>query len=84
MHVLNQRLLGVSVFRVTEIEKIYVEPLLEDCIECTPHIAWFAQILKVELKPFFSCNNGVEIRTIGKSASESFSANAAPDDYGPC
>ena len=73
MHVLNQRLLGVSVFRVTELEKIYVELLLEYCIEYTPHIAWFAQRLKVELKPFFYCNNGVEICTIGKSASLWFS-----------
>ena len=73
MHVLNQRLLRVSVFRFTELEKIYVELLLEDCIEYTPHIAWFAQRLKVELQPFFYCNNGVEIRTIGKSASLWFS-----------
>ena len=73
MHVLNQRLLGVSVFRVTELERIYVELLLEDCIEYTPHITWFAQRLKLELKPFFYCNNGVEIRTIGKSASLWFS-----------
>ena len=33
----------------------------------------FAQRLKVELEPFFYCNNGVEICTIGKSVSLCFS-----------
>ena len=35
MHVLDQRRLGVNVFRVTELEQIYNELLLEDCIEYT-------------------------------------------------
>ena len=73
MHVLDQRRLGVNVFRVTKLEKIYTELLLEDCIEYTPHVTRFAQRLKVELEPFFYCNNGVEIRTIGKSVSLCFS-----------
>ena len=73
MHVLDQRRLGVNAFRVTELEKIYNELLLEDCIEYTPHVTRFAQRLKVELEPFFYCNNGVEIRTIGKSVSLCFS-----------
>ena len=45
MHVLNQRQLGVNVFRATKVEKIYTELLLEDCIEYTPHVTWFAQRL---------------------------------------
>ena len=73
MHVLDQRRLGVNVFRVTEIEKIFAELLLEDCIEYTPHVTRFAQRLKVELAPFFYCNNGIKIRTIGKSVSLCFS-----------
>ena len=48
-------------------KKIYTELLLEDCIEYSPHVTWFAQRLKLELEPFFYCNNGVKIRTIGKS-----------------
>ena len=70
MHVLNQRELRVNVFRVTELEKIYTELLLEECIECTPHVKRFAQRLKVEMEPFFNRNNSVEIRTICKSVSE--------------
>ena len=73
MHVLDQRRLGVDVFRVTELEKIYTELLLEDCIEYTPHVTMFVQRLKVELKPFFYCNNGVETRRIGKAVSLCFS-----------
>ena len=38
MHVLDQRRLGVYVFRVTELEKIYTELLLEDFIEYTSHV----------------------------------------------
>ena len=38
MHVLDQKQLGVNVFRVTELEKIYNELLLEDCIEYTPQV----------------------------------------------
>ena len=45
IHVLNQRQLRVNVFRATELEKIYNELLLEDCIEYTPHVTWFAQRL---------------------------------------
>ena len=41
MHVLNQRRLGINVFRVTEIEKIYTEPLLEDSIGYTPYVTRF-------------------------------------------
>ena len=74
MHVLDQRRLGANVFRVTE--KIFTELLLEDCIEYTPHVTRFAQRLKVELEPFFYCNNGVEIRKIGKSVSLCFSEDA--------
>ena len=76
MHVLDQRRLGVNVFRVTEIEKIFTELLLEDCIDYTPHVTRSAQRLKVELEPFFYCNNGVEIRKIGKSVSLCFSEDA--------
>ena len=72
MHVLDQRRLGVSAFRVTDHEKIYTELLLEDCTEYTPHVTRFAQRLKVELEPLFYYNNGVEIRTIGKSVSLCF------------
>ena len=75
MHVLDQRRLGVNVFRGTELEKIYTELLLEDGIEYNPHVTRFAQWLKVELDPFFYCNNGVEIRTIGKSVSLCSSEN---------
>ena len=73
MHVLNQRQLGVNVFRATKVEKIYTELLLEDCIEYTPHVTCFAQRLKIELKLFFYHSNSVEIRTIGKSVSFCFS-----------
>ena len=45
IHVLNQRQLRVNVFRATELEKIYTDFLLEDCIEYTPHVTWFAQRL---------------------------------------
>ena len=65
--------LRVNVFRVTELEKIYTELPLEDCIKYTPHVTRFAQRLAVELEPFFYCNIGVEIRTIGKSVSLCFS-----------
>ena len=67
MHVFDQRRLGVNVFRVTEIEKFSTELLLEDCFKYITHVARFPQRLKVELEPFFYCNNGVEIRTTGKS-----------------
>ena len=67
MHVLYQQRLGVNVFHITELKKIYTEFLVEDCIEYTPHITWFAQRLKVELELLFYCNNGVEICTIDKS-----------------
>ena len=73
MHVLNQRQLGVNVFRATKVEKIYTELLLEECIEYTPHVTCFAQRLKIELKLFFYHSNSVEIRTIGKSVSFCFS-----------
>ena len=73
MHVLNQRQLGVNVFCATKVEKIYTELLLEDCIEYTPHVTWFAQRLKTELKLFFYRSSSVEIRTIGKSVSFCFS-----------
>ena len=73
MHVLNQQQLVVSVFHVTELEKIYTELLLEDCIEYTLHVTRFAQRLKVELEPFFYCNNGVEVCIIGKSVLLCFS-----------
>ena len=65
--------LRVSVFRVTELEKIYTELLLENCIKYTPHITRSAQRLTVELEPFFYRNIGVEICTIGKSVSLCFS-----------
>ena len=67
LHVLDQWRLGINVFRVTELEKIYTELLLKDCIEYTPHVTRFAQKLKVELEPFFYRNSGVEICTIDKS-----------------
>ena len=73
MHVLDQRWLGVKVFRVTELGMIYTKLLLEDCSEYTPHVTRSAQKLKSELEPFFYCNNGVEIRAIGKSVSLCFS-----------
>ena len=73
MHVLSQRQLGVNVFCATKVEKIYTELLLEDCIEYTPHVTWFPQRLKTELKLFFYRSNSVEIRTIGKSVSFCFS-----------
>ena len=73
VHVLDQRRLGVNVFRVTELEKIYTELLLEDCIEYNPHVTRFAQRLKLELEPLFYCNNGVEIRAIGRPVSLCFS-----------
>ena len=53
MDVLDQQQLRFNVFRVTELEKIYTELLLEDCIEYTPHVTWFVQRLIVELEPFF-------------------------------
>ena len=65
--------LQVNVFRVTELEKIYTELLLENCIKYTPHVTRFAQRLTVELEPFFYRNIGVEICTIGKSVSLCFS-----------
>ena len=74
-HVLDQRRLGVTVFRITELEKIYTELLHEDCIEYTPHVTRFAQRLQVELGPFFYNDNGVEIRIIGKSVSLCFSGD---------
>ena len=55
-----------NAFCVPELKKIYTELLFEDCIEYTPHVTWFAQRLKVELEPFFYCNNGIEIRTVDK------------------
>ena len=59
MQVLDQRRLEVNVFRVTELEKIYTELLLEDCIDYTPHVTRLAQRQKVDLEPLFYCNNGV-------------------------
>ena len=53
MHVLDQRRLAVNVFRVTELKKIYIKLLLQDCIEYTPHVTQLAQRLKVHLEPFF-------------------------------
>ena len=53
MHVQDQRRLAVNVFRVTELEKIYIKLLLQDCIEYTPHVTQLAQRLKVHLEPFF-------------------------------
>ena len=73
MHVLDQRRLGVNVFRVTEVKMIYTKLLLEDCREYTPHVTRSARKLKVELEPFFYCNSGVEIRAIAKSVSLCFS-----------
>ena len=75
MHVLDQRRLGVNVFHVTELEMIYTKLLLEDCSEYFPYVTRSARKLNVELEPFFYCNNGVEIRAIGKSASLYFSGN---------
>ena len=60
-------------FRATELKKIYIELLLEDYIEYTPHVTRFAQRFKVELEPFFYCNNSVETSEISKSVSLFFS-----------
>ena len=38
MHVLDQQQLRVNVFHVIELEKIYNELLLDDCIKYTPHV----------------------------------------------
>ena len=73
MHVLDQRRLGVYVFRATELEMIYTELLLENCIVYTPHVTRSPQRLKVELEPFFYCTSGADIRAIGKSVSLCFS-----------
>ena len=55
MHVLDQRRLGVYVFRVTGLEKIYTELLLEDSIEYTSHVtvcteteSWVGAILLLQ------------------------------------
>ena len=69
IHVLRQGWLGVNVFCVTELKNICTEPLLKDCIDCTPHVTRFAQGLKVELEPFFYCSNTVESCTIDNSVS---------------
>ena len=58
-------------FRATELKKIYIP--LEDYIEYTPHVTRFAKRLKVQLEPFFYCNNSVETSKISKSVSLSFS-----------
>ena len=47
MHVLDQQQLGVNVFRVIELEKIYNELLLED-VSSTPHMLHSLQRLKIE------------------------------------
>ena len=53
MHVQDERRLAVNVFRVTELEKIYIKLLLQDCIEYTLHVTQLVQRLKVHLEPFF-------------------------------
>ena len=54
-------------FRTTELKKIYIELLLEDYIKYTLYVTRFAQRLKVELEPFFYCNNSVQTSKISKS-----------------
>jgi len=74
-HIIDQRHLGVSVFAVNPLEKMYAQFLCHDNIPYTPHVTRFAERLKHGLLTSYRNNNGVEVRTIERSVKLCFSSD---------